>query len=287
MSTKIVRLHLFSLFLIGFISIEAQPYRYGKIPDDQWSISECSYDTSAQAIILFDIGNFEYEFSEYSSEGQAFNIAFSRHIRIKFFDSHEGPLSCLKIPIYLYPEKGKSLNSFKGVLKSRSGDKVQKYKKRDLIEAENEKGKLYEFQLDNIVSGSILDVEFVMISEYLYNIPDWVFSNRYPCLFSQISYTIPQFMDVTKQIGITDDLNRVSLKKTSDPAVYPNMSAARYYPFDFIYETYSLDSIEANYPVNDDFIMKSYVVSLNISSISNQPEPVRIQYYIPSPPVAK
>jgi hypothetical protein len=290
MTTKISRLIFVSIFMIFFLSASAQPYRFGKISKEEWEIGDCSFDCTAEAIILHDVGMFEYEFhviltdEDLRTGRQPFNISFTRHMRIKLLTDHNEPETYLKIPLYLFPEKKHSLNTFKALLVTRDGkrSKNKKYKRKDLTEITDEVGLVYLFELDNLPGGSILDIEYRLISNYLYHIPEWSFGSKYPTLYSKISYSIPNFMDVSKQIEIIEKLNKKTSMHPSDP-----LARHEYNAFNFIYEEYELENISSVDVPFEPNILRCYVSAVNIGSISRHPEPVRFYYYIPPSPIAK
>ena len=63
MFLKTRRLLVASVLIAFVLSTSAQSNRFGKISDEQWEIAECTYDSTAEALILFDVGMFEYEFN--------------------------------------------------------------------------------------------------------------------------------------------------------------------------------------------------------------------------------
>lgn len=276
------------LLILVVVSSSAQHQRFRKITKEEWSIDKCLFDSTAKGLILFDVGEIKYEFhplltdEEIRTGHQTFDISYTHHRRMKFLSPQDSPVTTITIPLYLYPEMEKSLNSFRAILfseKKRTGKK-QKFKRRDLVKKEGKYGKYYALILEDIPSGSILDIEFFMNSDYLYHIPAWSFSNKYPILYSKVSYTIPQFMDVTASIGILDQLTESSATHTSETSMYfSNFETAQYYPFNFIYRCYELDSIKSMKQPRESHIFRHHVNSLNISGISNQPEPIRIYYY--------
>ena len=303
MFPKIRRLLVASALIAFVLSTSAQSNRFGKISDEQWKIAECTYDSTAEALILFDVGKFEYEFhpniiSKPSRTGkQPLNIVFYRHVRIKLLNDHEDPEAYVRIPLYLFPEGTRSLNAFQAILFTKNGNasKKVKYKREDLTESKVENGLSYLLKLDNLPGGSILDIEFRMISNYLYHIPDWSFSSKYPTLYSKIAYSIPHFMDVTKQIEIVDTLKISTSAHTSQPPetrmnagdyyLTPNPDRGYYYPFHFTYESYELDRINAYSDSSKFEIIKFHVDAVNVTNISRYPKndwkylPIRGHYF--------
>lgn len=304
MFPKIRRLFVASVLIAFALSASAQSDRFGKISNEQWGMAECTYDSTAEALILFDVGKIKYEFhpnitAEASRTGtQPFNIIFYRHVRIKLLNDHVDPEAYVRIPLYLFPEGTQSLNKFQAILFRKSGNasKKVKFNRKDLTESKVENGLIYLLKLDNLPGGSILDIEFRMISNYLSHIPDWSFSSKYPTLYSKISYTIPSFMDVTKQIETLDKLKISTSAHPSQPPdtrslnagdyyLTPNRYSGFYYLFHFAYEAYELDSIKAYPDSSGSEIIKFHVDAVNLSSISRYPEntwrylPIRGHYF--------
>ena len=62
-------------------TLAAQSYKFGKIPDHQLAMELYEKDSTASAVVLFDVGNAEIDYKQSNLK-----LEVSRHTRIKIFN---------------------------------------------------------------------------------------------------------------------------------------------------------------------------------------------------------
>lgn len=246
---------LLLLFYFSVLGL-SQTSRFGKITNQQWDINQCDFDTTATSIILFDVGKISYHIEDGHDRDLRFQIEsisliFERHLRIKVLMGCGQSLRLLKIPIHKRHEKAESLSTFKGLVIKEKKDKKGVKIKRDALNKISDEIDYYVLELNNIPSGSIIDLEYSTKSNFVTYIPEWSFANNFPSLYSCITYSIPSFFDVTKQSQIFDKLD---LKTHGNDATHfvhggdTPTTPVRKYSYIVDTEIYSLRQIPSNLP---------------------------------------
>ncbi|MEM7107574.1 MAG: DUF3857 and transglutaminase domain-containing protein [Bacteroidota bacterium] len=204
---------------------------FGDISIEEFKISECSFDTQADAMVLFDIGT-----SKFFKTAGAFNINFTRHKRIKIFKESGREHATIRIPYYVIPkdrkEKVKSIKAF--TYNEVNGSIVKKELDQSTVYDEQIDDNWYQkkFVFPDVQEGSILEYEVELITPFTFNLPDWEFQSEIPAKYSEYKvYMVPFFEYVSLIQGI-DSLHvfhtRKGEKKMNELGVSYNYYISRY-----------------------------------------------------------
>lgn len=187
------------IFWLSATSLIAQTYKYGDIPDNQINLSIYEQDSSASAVVLFDVGNAEINYKQHE-----FKLEVTRHTRIKILNDDALSLADvsiryrsgkpkqrivdLKAVSYCQNEKGKLIKSKLG-RREKFNEKVDEY------------WTLYKFSIPNVRVGCILEYQYKLTSDYLFDFPNWFFQREIPTIWSELNTKIPnffKFLNVTR-----------------------------------------------------------------------------------------
>jgi len=196
------------LLLLATLSY-AQTFKYGKIPEEHWELKNCSFDSIADVLILFDVGDvlikpkdyFDNKDPECKLQEKFFALTYERHIRFKVLTNNKLNSEFIRINLHTFNKKTDNLVLFKGVIQTKVNGKVnkRKIKYRDLNKMEDEAGTvIMTLEIDNKKVGSIIDIKYQIQRKVINEIPTWNFLNVYPNLYSEINYCIPDFIDIVK-----------------------------------------------------------------------------------------
>jgi len=85
------------LFSISLLTVNAQSYfeKYGIISQDEIEMNTCSYDPSADAVVLFDVGK-----SSFVKSGIGYDNLYERITRIKILNESGKRFAVISIPYY-------------------------------------------------------------------------------------------------------------------------------------------------------------------------------------------
>jgi len=196
-----ISLFLFGLILIHFSTIEAQKikHKFGKLNLGEAEMKYYEPDSSASAIILFDKG---YSYFEYDNQLKDFKIIFKRTIRIKIFKKDASGYADFEIPLYIGNQgademitalKGKTFNNEKGKVV------VTKINKSNIFYDNKSKHlKIAKVSFPNVKEGSVIDLEYQISSDFIFNLRGWQFQYKIPVKYSEYSTLVPEYFKYHK-----------------------------------------------------------------------------------------
>ncbi len=73
---------------------QTDPYKFGKISAEDLSLTACSYDKDADAVVLFDIGKAKFDMTD-----EGFELIYERTRRIKILKESGVNYANIEIPL--------------------------------------------------------------------------------------------------------------------------------------------------------------------------------------------
>lgn len=169
------------------------PMKFGKIDPVHLSMTQYEEDPSAGALVLGDIGDISITW--YDSKG--WQIEYKRHFRVKVFNSNGFDLANFKIHTFDYgPLLKEQITRLKATTYNlESGKLIETDLSRDniFIDEISSKEKSSNFSLPNIKAGCVFELEYQIISDIYWILPDWNFQYTEPALFSELTVTTPEY----------------------------------------------------------------------------------------------
>lgn len=279
---------IFVFLTISLFAI-SQTFKFGSIPDDQWEIHNCSFDSTSNSLVLFDKGvttisikdnvrNFD---PNCALTIDYYILTHTRHLRIKILEKNERFV--FKFFLRAADKEKDLLVSFKALSQMRDNKKIIKkhYSKKDILNVSSEKyGDTLCFDLSNEKEGSIVDILYTVNTSNLKELPSWSFSNICPTLYSEISTYYPDFFELKRVYEKKDDLNIESSKKKVQ---YRISFVDRDVMNDKIYSYYELfdKQFKFNIKSNENSLMwdlmKTEVTNINFAIVEKREEKWRYQ----------
>jgi hypothetical protein len=185
-----------SIFLISFSfnSFSQQKYFEPKpVSDADLKLKLCDFDTSAQAMFLFDVANIHIDFDEGVNLG--FKIVFDRTYRIKIFKKESSDLANGSFLIH-NGDKEKLLKIKAFTYNLDNNGKIEKTeinKQSIFYENISEDVTKVKYTLPKVLEGSVLEVSYSIVSYDLTTLKSWVFNDDIPVKYSEIVYDIPEY----------------------------------------------------------------------------------------------
>ncbi len=193
---------LLSLMPISKILAEELPeFKFGKISKHDILNSKFENDTNAHAFYLFDTGRSEIKY--FQQDG--FRIEFTRHCAIKFVTKSGYEHASFEIPIYEETKgvREEKVTKVKAITYNVEDGKLLEtsLNKKDIfIDKENENWSNYKFTMPNVKVGSVIEVQYKVVSDFLWNLPSWYFQNEIPCKWSILNVKIPEYFSYAKDM---------------------------------------------------------------------------------------
>ncbi len=170
------------------------PYKFGDIKPEDFSPALHSFDSTADAVVLADIGN---SYFRESNEGW-FVMVFERHQRIKILTKKGMDEANFVIPQYKSGNVEEKIIKLKAATFNLEGDKVVESKlgDKDIFKDQYSKyTSLTKFGLPNAKEGSILEVTYTIESDFLFNFRGWDFQGENPVVHTEYTVNIPNFFN--------------------------------------------------------------------------------------------
>ena len=185
----------FLLFIIvSVVYSQESKQEFGIITTSEINLKVCPFDSTARAVVLFDIG-----VSKFESDGDNFNIRFKKHKRIKIFKDSNEDYSEIYIPLYNNQKGSKEkVRNLKAITYNFEGNQVVKNeldKKTVYEEKINDNWFQKKFVFPNVKSGSIIEYEYEIVSPFKFNLVDWEFQSELPTLYSEYKVFMVPFYE--------------------------------------------------------------------------------------------
>lgn len=201
---------LLSVLLLLCLSTFAQPYdqKFGKISMAEMEMKVCPIDSSAEAVVLFDIGETRMVYNETI---QDFQLEYTRQFRIKILSAEGVNSGNFEISLYrnkinqpnisrfkglglplpegIHPGNAQEkLSIFKGMTYNLVNGKIEKYKiekENILIESKDINYIVQKISFPMVEKGSVIECKYSIVSDFMFNMQPWIFQKSIPVLLSK------------------------------------------------------------------------------------------------------
>ena len=181
---------------------QKSPSKFGKVSVEELTAEYCPIDSNAHAYYLFDYGFSHFRYAttkvregESSQNQKGFQLLFKRHFRLKILDNQGFDWADVEIPLYRDRDVEK-IGTIKATTYNLENGKVVKTKlnKNDIFREETNKYWIQEkFAMPNVKEGSVIEVEYTIISDFFFNLREWEFQGTIPVMFSEYLVHIPEY----------------------------------------------------------------------------------------------
>ncbi len=191
-----IRVVTIVFFLGGLVlngNAQKKPSKFGKISTEHLEAAQCPIDSNAHAYYIFDYG---YSSFQYSKAAKSFELIYSRHLRIKILDAQAFNWADISIPLYVGGVSEEKVGSIKATTYNLENGKVIKSKlsNKDIyLEESSDNWQMKKFAMPNVKEGSIIEVEYRVVSDYFFNLQEWRFQSTIPVLHSEYHVYIPEY----------------------------------------------------------------------------------------------
>ena len=200
-----MRRQLIISILLAFASslLMAQPEssKFGKVSDEELEMTVYDADSSASAVILFDVGTSEIR---YNTSKDDFEVVFNRHVRIKILTKDGFDWADFSIPLYYSHGSSERLSRLRGFTFYKQDGKTEKEKLEtsSVIEEKSTDNISYKkFTMPRVTVGSVIDLNYDVTSDFLFNLQDWNFQYMIPVIYSEYKTIIPEYLSYRQHLS--------------------------------------------------------------------------------------
>ena len=172
---------------------DRSPVKFGKISAADLKTKIYSIDSNASAVIIADIGS-----SEITGNPKGwFSIEFKHFKRIHILNKNAYDLANVEILLYTEGLNEERLGNLKAHTYNLENGKVVETKvdvKNSVYRSVLDKNHIVrKFAFPAIKEGSIIEYEYTISSDFIFNLQPWKFQGDHPVLWSEYKVSIPEF----------------------------------------------------------------------------------------------
>lgn len=219
---KILLIGLFQL--IAIMSV-AQNVKFGKVTAADLEMKVYEIDPEAEAVIISDVGS-----ANLVGLDDWFGYSYTKQVRIHILNKKGYEHATVEIPLYVGKESKSKVQSVKGVTYNLEGSKVveSKMDKNALVKETVDKNQVvYKFTLPNVKEGSIIEYEYKVIRDYIFEITPWYFQSTVPVLWSEYKIALPSFL---KYMSVGQLHDKFHIQDSKEKKVSYNVIQKRDFP---------------------------------------------------------
>lgn len=243
------------LSIVSFYGF-AQKYstEFGKVGKDELELVTYDKDTSAEAVVLFDIG-----LSHFVKTPNGFTVIFEQTKRIKILKEAGMDFAEFEIPFYRSGDIFEKITDLEAITYNLENGMVVKTmidESNIHDEKVNEYWNVQKVAMPNVKKGSIIEYRYKLTSQDVFNVRDWTFQDRIPTIYSQFTQKLVPFYEYSYVLqGATkfdyqNSYESKGLPKTFGPITYHD------YVYEFIMKDVPAFKSEAYITSKNDYVIK-------------------------------
>jgi hypothetical protein len=194
---------ILSLLMVSYLGFSQKaPIKFGDVSLEEVKLKAYEPDSTAAAVVLVDYGS---STMEYNRLDNWFRLIFERTTRIKILKKDGYRYANFRIPVYqsVTSKNKEKLIGLKVVTYNLEDGKIVQSKiKPDGIfeEKYNQNYFVIKFTAPNVKEGSVVEVTYQIVSDFLHYFRDWEFQTTIPVVWSEYRASIPEFFNYEKFI---------------------------------------------------------------------------------------
>jgi hypothetical protein len=180
-------------FFLPLMAQDQSPYhKFGSISIPDLQKTSYPIDSQASAVVLMDRGLT-------SIEGNVkgwFSVVIKRHNVIHILNKNGYHEADIEIPLYDDGDHDEKLKNLKAATYNIENGRLKTTKlfKTDLFKEDvNKNLVIRKFTMPDIREGSIIEIEYEVVSDFITNLDPWYFQGASPVLWSEFILSLPQF----------------------------------------------------------------------------------------------
>ncbi|MDL2221965.1 DUF3857 domain-containing protein [Parabacteroides sp. OttesenSCG-928-N08] len=185
---------LFALFFVALSTSYAQEYsfKYGKITNDELTMTSYEKDTSAVAVTIHDEAYLYYDYNV----SNGFQVVMETSKKIKILKQEGIEKADIAIPYYRSGANREQISSLEAIAYNMENGKMTKSKleKKYIFDEElNSNYKQMKFSIPNVKVGTVIEYKYKLTSPFTYSIPEWYVQGDIPVINSYYEVLIPEY----------------------------------------------------------------------------------------------
>lgn len=169
-------------------------YKFSKLTPEDLKAKVYSIDSNANAVILAEVGESHFV----GNTKGWFSLSFKKRTRIHILNKNGYNQADIEIPLWTSGNAIEKLEELKAITYNLDNGTVTetKLEKNNVFTEKKSKNlTLKKFTLPNVKEGSIIDIEYIINSDFLQNLQPWSYQGSIPRLWSEYNVFMPEFFE--------------------------------------------------------------------------------------------
>lgn len=187
----------FACILLAFVShaFEKAPQalRFGTYQNAELSFTRYEPDTLAEAVFLFDVGKSFFEFD--TDDGKTY-LHFIRRFKIKVLNKAGFDWANVEIGLRKSGDRVDELRKVDAITYTMENDLVRttRLNQKAVYEEERNAGwKIAKFAMPDVQVGSVIEVQYEVVSPFVFFFKNWEFQKSIPVIYSEYTAAMVPF----------------------------------------------------------------------------------------------
>lgn len=252
--------HIFSLLMLIFsISAFSQvdyTHEKNKVTGYELAITEYEKDKDAEALVIYDIGSYYF----IGEDDRGFVLYMKRRQKIKILKQAGIKEATIEIPFYTEGEDWETVGSIDGATYNVDNGTLNTTaltSKNIFEEKVNDRVRVKKIAFSDVRVGSVIELEYLITTPYLFNMRKWDFQRTIPVVYSQLKYTAIPYYEYAYLAKGTEKFDEFNSEVRVGDKQFGNL---KYKEMDFIFGMKDLPAFK-----DEEFITskEDYLVGIN------------------------
>ena len=158
-------------------------YEYGQCSIEELQMKKYDKDSTAEAVVIYDIGKSSFEFEE-----GPIRLIFERRFKMKIFTKAGFDWTKIEIPYYEENDRPEEFLELSGNTYNFENGKVRTTpldSKNAYIEKEDNHWRWKKFAMPDVKEGSVIEVKYKISTPFFFNFRGWNFQMKIPVIYSE------------------------------------------------------------------------------------------------------
>lgn len=261
------------IFTIAIVTISlcqafAQKSKFGKVTQEELSITAHELDPEAKAAILYQEGK---HYIKYDQGKEQFMLTTEVYKKIKIYNASDATYANVELLLYKDKQSKETAQGIKAITYNLESNKVKESKldkKAIFKEKVSNNRERTKFALPNVKDGSIIEYKYSIVSPFIFQVDRWYFQYDIPCNESFFEFEYPEHYAykpnstgaLALNVDRTTKPRNITFRFTRDVSTNPNLVKKKWFTEKVDYQGEIMTITQHNTPAIKE---EKYVTSLN------------------------
>lgn len=207
---RIIILLLLCLSIYGYAQVNYSQEE-GKVTNYEMTMESYENDKEAEALVIYELGDYRF----ITDDNRGFLLKMTKRTKVKILKQAGIKYATFEIPYYTGDRDWESIESIKATTYNAEVGKLIKanLENKNIFEEKvSDKIRVKKVTLPDVREGSVIEMEYTIVTPYYFNMRPWDFQKKIPVVYSKLQYrAIPyyEYTYIVKGANKFDEVNSV------------------------------------------------------------------------------